>query len=66
MKFKNNHKHDVYIDLGGLKRIAPGEVIELTHALKCEPLTPILEHIPAPKKKAPKPKPKKSTPKDTI
>jgi hypothetical protein len=25
MKFKNNLSHDVYVDLGGFVRVAPGE-----------------------------------------
>lgn len=53
MKFKNNQPHDVYIDLGGLRRVAAGEVIELQGALSCSPLTPIFETLPSvPSKKA--------------
>ena len=64
MKFKNNFAHDVYVDMGNLMRVAPGEVIELKGALHCPPLTPMFEETPPPKK-APKKKPtktKKSTP----
>jgi hypothetical protein len=38
MKFKNNNNMDVYVDLGTLRRVSPGEVIDLPGALKCEGL----------------------------
>lgn len=63
MKFKNNQKNDVYIDLGGLVRIAPGETVELKGLLICPPLTPV-EIIPVQvraKPKKPKAKSKKSS-----
>ena len=64
MKFKNNYTHDVYVDMGTLLRVPPGEVIELAGALTCPPLTPVFEHASV-SKKAPKKKPtktKKTTP----
>lgn len=55
MKFKNNLGHDVYIDLGSLRRIAPGEIVELKGLIKCPPLTPVtVITSPAPKKATPK------------
>lgn len=61
MRFKNNNNLDMYVDLGTLRRVAPGEVIDLPGALKCEGLTPI--HEPAPTKPAPvKKEPKKKKP----
>ena len=62
MKFKNTQTIDVYVDLGVLRRVAPGEVIDLPGALKCEGLTPLYGEVKtqskamkkAIKKKAPK------------
>ena len=61
MKFKNNQPVDVYIDLGTLRRISPGEIIDLPGALICGGLTPVIEEKKsvAPYK-APKKKPVKS------
>ena len=59
MKFKNTNSIDVYVDLGTLRRVAPGEVLDLPGAVKCEGLTAVYEPIPT-KSKAAK-KPKKST-----
>jgi len=56
MKFKNTNSIDVYVDLGTLRRVAPGEVLDLPGAIKCEGLVPIQEPIPKAVKK-----PKKST-----
>ena len=50
MKFKNNTPIDVYVDLGSLRRVAPGEEIDLPGAIKVEGLTAV--HEPAPKKTA--------------
>lgn len=64
MKFINNTNIDVYVDLGTLRRVSPGEVIDLPGALKCEGLSPVPhEAPPKPKvaKKAPKKKPVKTT-----
>jgi|TARA_R100000005_G_C4868735_1_gene126323 hypothetical protein len=55
MKFKNNVGMDVYIDLGGLKQVKAGEVIELVGKYTCPPLTPIID-TPPPKPKKPKKK----------
>jgi hypothetical protein len=63
MKFKNNTNMDVYVDLGTLRRVSPGEVIDLPGALKCEGLSPMYpEAPPKPKvvKKTPKKKPEKT------
>ncbi len=46
MKFKNNNNIDVYVDLGTLKRVSPGEVIDLPGALKCEGLSPMHPEAP--------------------
>ena len=57
MKFKNNLSHDVYVDLGGFVRVAPGEVIDLEGTSSCPPLTPVLakpKATPVIKKKATK------------
>lgn len=57
MKFKNAQNIDVYIDLGTLRRISPGEIIDLPGALVCANLTPVMEEkkpvvpLKAPKKK---------------
>ena len=59
MKFKNNQDHDVYIDLGQLRRISPGEVVELRGLYKCPPLT-TLGDIPSPVRSKAAPKRKKS------
>ncbi len=59
MKFKNNQPIDVYVDLGTLRRVCPGEEINLPGALKCEGLTPIYEPAPAKPKPVKKPAPKK-------
>ena len=59
MKFKNNTPIDVYVDLGTLRRVAPGEEIDLPGAVKVEGLTAV--HEPAPKKTAVK-KPEKKKP----
>jgi len=66
MKFVNNTSIDVYVDLGTLRRVAPGEVVELPGALTCQGLSPI--HEPAPKrvKKAPPKKAKKTSTSGTI
>jgi hypothetical protein len=64
MKFINNLPHDVYVDLGGLKRVVPGEVLDLPGVFSMNPLTPIMEAAP-PKKKA-KTKPKKTSTSGTI
>ena len=62
MKFKNHQPHDVYINLGTLKRIPPGEIIELQGILTCPPLTPLFEEkeTKTSKKKVPKKKPVKN------
>lgn len=61
MKFKNNTGDDVYVDLGTLRRVAPGEEIDLPGAMHLDGLTPIHEPIP------PKPKAaKKAAPKKTV
>ena len=64
MKFKNNQPIDVYVDLGTLRRVTPGEIIELHDALVCPGLTPII--LPEAKttrtKKVVKKKPRKSIP----
>tara|TARA_R100000152_G_C6688204_1_gene120449 strand:+ start:31 stop:240 length:210 start_codon:yes stop_codon:yes gene_type:complete len=59
MKFKNKYTHDVYVDMGNLVRVAPGEVIELEGTSSCPPLTPVFETTSVPKK-APKKKASKS------
>ena len=61
MKFKNNQNIDVYVDLGTLKRIAPGEIIDLPGAVTCASLTPVIEEMEVNKKpqKAVKRKPVK-------
>tara|TARA_R110000824_G_C14872826_1_gene642484 strand:- start:203 stop:415 length:213 start_codon:yes stop_codon:yes gene_type:complete len=61
MKFKNNQNIDVYVDLGTLKRVAPGEIVDLPGAMKCEGLAPMLEEKPVPPTKAPKKKVVKPT-----
>jgi hypothetical protein len=60
MKFKNTQPIDVYVDLGTLKRVAPGEVIDLPGALKCEGLSPIHEQV-TPKRKVVAKAPKKKS-----
>jgi len=45
MKFKNTQPIDVYVDLGVLRRVAPGEVIDLPGALKCEGLAPLYGEV---------------------
>tara|TARA_R110001599_G_scaffold190573_1_gene385446 strand:+ start:3420 stop:3641 length:222 start_codon:yes stop_codon:yes gene_type:complete len=59
MKFKNTNSIDVYVDLGTLRRIAPGEVLDLPGALICDGLTPIHEPTPTKPKAVKKPSPKK-------
>ena len=60
MKFKNNQSVDVYIDLGTLRRVCPGEIIDLPGALICGGLTPVMGEkksvvpLKAPKKKVAK------------
>tara|TARA_R110000823_G_scaffold247649_1_gene371387 strand:+ start:191 stop:403 length:213 start_codon:yes stop_codon:yes gene_type:complete len=70
MKFKNNQNIDVYVDLGTLKRIAPGEIIDLPGALTCASLTPLMEEevVNPPKvfKKKPLKTPKKTSTSGTI
>jgi len=56
-KFVNNSDNDVFIDLGKLILIRPGEVIDLPKANSCPPLTLI---PPTPKKRKPKVTAKKS------
>jgi len=51
MKFINKSQNDVYVDLGTLLRVAPGEVIELAGAVSCPPLEPIFEPPQKPAKK---------------
>tara|TARA_R110000803_G_scaffold57076_1_gene114892 strand:- start:17 stop:232 length:216 start_codon:yes stop_codon:yes gene_type:complete len=64
MKFKNNQPIDVYIDLGTLRRVSPGEIIDLPGAITCANLTPIMEvKKPVTPYKEPKKKPVK-TPKN--
>mgnify|MGYP003626913300 CR=1 len=60
MKFKNNQPIDVYIDLGTLRRVSPGEEIDLPGALICAGLTPVQEAAPAKPKPVKKPAPKKA------
>ena len=64
MKFKNNQNIDVYVDLGTLKRVAPGEIIDLPGALTCGSLTPLMEKTPVTPPQVVKKKPVK-TPKKT-
>ena len=59
MKFKNKQSIDVYVDLGTLRRVSPGEVLDLPGALICDGLTPIHEPIPTKPKAVKKPAPKK-------
>jgi len=61
MKFKNTQPIDVYIDLGTLRRVGPGEIVDLPGAHKCEGLTPVYEPPSKGVKKPPKKKPVKST-----
>jgi len=60
-KFKNNTKHDVYIDLGRLVRVQAGEVIDLHGAVAIHPLTRLMEDVPPVPKPAPKKKPPKKS-----
>ncbi len=48
-RFKNNTGRDVYLDLGGLRRIAPDEVVDLVGTYSMPPLTLIEEYKPKPK-----------------
>ena len=57
-KFVNNSDNDVFIDLGKLILIRPGEVIDLPKANSCPPLTII---PPKTKRKKPQAPPKKSS-----
>ena len=66
MKFINKFSYDVYVDLGGLKRISPGQVVDLPGVYKMDPLTPIMEEVPAPKKSKTKAKTKKTSTSGTI
>ena len=60
MEFVNNTGQDVYIDIGNLKLVKPGEVIKLEGAYTCPPLTPVpFEKKPA-RKSPPKTKKKPS------
>jgi len=59
MKFKNNQPIDVYVDLGSLRRVSPGEEIDLPSALICPGLTPVPEATPTKPKPVKKPAPKK-------
>ena len=45
MKFKNTQTIDVYVDLGVLRRVVPGEVIDLPGVLKCAGLAPLYEEV---------------------
>ena len=44
-KFRNDSPHDVYVDLGSLLLVRPGEVIDLVGALSCPPLTLLREEV---------------------
>ena len=63
-KFKNKTGYDVYLDLGGLRRIAANEVVELEGTFSAPPLTFVEDFKPAPKSK-PKKTRKKPTSKGT-
>ena len=56
-KFQNKTGNDVYLDLGGLRRIAPNEIVDLVGTYSIPPLTLIEEYKPKPK---PEPKPRKT------
>ena len=59
MKFKNTSNLDVYVDLGTLRRVAPGEVIDFPGALKVAGLSPVIDSVPVvPVEKKPNPKKK--------
>ena len=53
-KFKNESTHDVYIDLGSLLRVEPGQEVELPGARSVQGLTRVPDVAPLPK-----PKPRK-------
>jgi len=55
-KFKNNHNHDVYVDLGGLVQVKPGQVLDLEGAASLPPLTRLMDIEPVPR-----PTPKKKS-----
>ena len=59
MKFKNNTGDDVYVDLGTLRRVCPGEEIDLPGAMRIDGLTPLYEPTPVKPKAVKKPTPKK-------
>jgi hypothetical protein len=56
-RFKNNTGRDVYLDLGGLRRIAADEIVDLVGTYSMPPLTLVEEYKPKPK---PEPKPRKT------
>ena len=60
-KFKNTLTQDVYIDLGKLIRVPPGECIDLAGTHSCPPLTLVMEVPPPPPKKKKTPKKSKSS-----
>tara|TARA_R100000005_G_C4985813_1_gene194210 strand:+ start:1765 stop:1956 length:192 start_codon:yes stop_codon:yes gene_type:complete len=41
MNFRNDTEQDVYIDIGRLHLVKPGEVVTLEGAYTCPPLTPM-------------------------
>jgi hypothetical protein len=66
-RFKNNTGRDVYLDLGGLRRIAPDEIVDLVGTYSMPPLTLLdmqSKDFAPPKPKA-KRQPKKPSPKGT-
>jgi len=66
-KFRNDTHTDVFIDVGELLRVAPGEVIHLAGILSKPPLTPVGIPVPEPTlpKKTYKKPPKKKSPRST-
>tara|TARA_R110002012_G_scaffold52006_2_gene133775 strand:+ start:1209 stop:1430 length:222 start_codon:yes stop_codon:yes gene_type:complete len=59
MKFKNNTGDDVYVDLGTLHRVPPGQEVNLPGAIRVPGLTPVHEPIPAKPKGVKKAAPQK-------
>jgi hypothetical protein len=61
MNFRNDTGQDVYIDIGRLHLVKPGEVVTLEGAYTCPPLTPVPFEEPKPTSRKSAPKTKKKT-----
>lgn len=64
-RFRNDSHLDVYVDLGKLILVRPGQVVDLEGALSCPPLTMLMDVPPTLSPKTKKKVPRKSKSSDT-